>query len=73
MNTLAEIEAAAESLSPAQKEELRRFLTERLRASGETSSRARLVRCDSDVLLEAPPDAPSMTPENVRRMLEEWP
>jgi uncharacterized membrane protein len=73
MNTLAEIEAAAESLSPAQKEELRRFLTERLRASVETSSRARLVHCNSDVLLEAPPGAPPMSPENVRRMLEEWP
>lgn len=73
MNTLAEIEAAAESLPPEQKQELRRFLTESLRASAETPSKARLVRRNGDVLLEAPPGAPSMTPENVRSMLEEWP
>jgi hypothetical protein len=34
MSTLAEIEAAADALSPEQKQELLLFLAERLRASG---------------------------------------
>ena len=73
MNTLAEIEAAAESLPPEQKEELLRFLTARVHVAGEEPHKARLVRRDNDVLLEAPPGAPPMTPENVKRMLEDWP
>ncbi len=73
MNTLAEIEAATESLPPEQKEELLRFLTARIHAAEELPSKARLVRRDNDVLLEAPPGAPPMTPENVKRMLEDWP
>jgi hypothetical protein len=32
-----------------------------------------LVRQGDDVLLGAPPGAPAMTPENVKRMLEDWP
>jgi len=68
MNTLAEIEAAAESLPPEQKEELLRFLTARIHVAGEEPYKARLVRRDNDVLLEPP-----MTTENVKRMLEDWP
>jgi len=34
---------------------------------------ARLVRRGDDVLLEAPPGAPPMTPQSVKRMLEDWP
>ncbi len=73
MSTLLEIEAAAEALSPAQQEELVRFLTARLRPSGAQSQKARLVREGDDVLLEAPPGAPPMTPQNVKQMLADWP
>jgi hypothetical protein len=31
------------------------------------------VREGDDAFLEAPPGAPSMTVENVKRMLEDWP
>jgi len=73
VNTLSEIEAAAESLPPEQKEKLIRFLAGRLHASAQKSRKARLVRRDNDVLLEAPPGALPMTPENVKRLLEDWP
>ena len=73
MSTLLEIEAASEALPPEQKEELVRFLTARLRPPEAQTRKARLVREDDDVFLEAPPGAPPMTTENVRRMLEDWP
>ena len=69
MSTLLEIEAAAEALPAEQKEELVRFLTARLQPSVPQPRKARLVREGDDVLLEAPPGAPPMTPENVKRML----
>jgi hypothetical protein len=72
MSTLAEIEAAADALSLEQKEELIRFLSARLRQPNE-KQRARVVREGDDVLLEAPPGALPMTPDNVKRMLEDWP
>ena len=73
MTNLIEIEAAAEALPPEQKEELFRFLARRLRSGFPQAQKARVVREAGDVLLEAPPGAPPMTPENVKRMLEEWP
>jgi uncharacterized membrane protein len=73
MSTLLEIEAATEALPPEQQEELFHFLTARLRPALPPSRKARLVRAGDDVLLEAPPGAPPMTAENVRRMLEDWP
>ena len=73
MSTLIEIEAASEALPPEQKEELVRFLTARLRPSDLQPLKARLVREGDDVFLEAPPGAPPMTTENVKRMLEDWP
>ena len=73
MSKLLEVEAAAEALPPEQKEELVRFLTARLRASDLQPRTARLVREGDDVFLEAPPGAPPMTTENVKRMLEDWP
>lgn len=73
MSTLAEIQAAAEALPPKQKEELFRFLAAQLRSEATAPRKARLVRNGNDVLLEAPADAPPMTPENVKRMLEDWP
>jgi hypothetical protein len=72
MSTLLEIEAAAEALPPEQKAELLRFLAERLH-SALPPQQARLVRQGGDSLLEAPPGSPPMTPENVKRMLEDWP
>ena len=73
MSTLLEIEAAAEALPPEQKAELLRFLAAHLRAPMPQPQRARLVRQAGDALLEAPPGAPPMTPETVKRMLEDWP
>jgi hypothetical protein len=73
MSKLLEVEAAAEALPPEQKEELVRFLTARLRPSESQPRKGRLVREGDDVLLEAPPGAPPMTTENVKRMLEDWP
>jgi uncharacterized membrane protein len=73
MSKLLEVEAAAEALPPEQKEELVRFLTARLRPSESQPRKARRVREGDDVLLEAPPGAPPMTTENVKRMLEDWP
>ncbi len=73
MSTLIEIEAAADALPPQQREELVRFLNARLQP-GKTSRRARLVAGpNGTLLLEAPPDAPPMTTENVKRMLEDFP
>ena len=74
MYTLTKIEAAAEALPAEQKEELFRFLAARLRRIEPPARGARLVEGPSGtLLLEAPPGAPPMTPENVRRMLEDWP
>ena len=73
MSTLLEIEYAAEALPTEEKEELVRFLTARLRPSVPQPRKARLVREGNDVLLEAPPGAPPMTTENVKRILEDWP
>ena len=73
MSKLLEVEAAAEALPLEQKEELVRFLTARLRPSESQPRKARRVREGDDVLLEAPPGAPPMTTENVKRMLEDWP
>ena len=74
MSTLAEIEAAAEALPPDQKMELVRFLTAQLHPVGESRRRARLVAGpDGTLLLEAPPDAPPMTTETVKQMLEDFP
>ncbi len=73
MSTLLEIEAASEALPPEQKEELVRFLTARLQPADPQPRKARLVREGDDVFLEAPPGAPPMTTENVKRMLNDWP
>ena len=73
MNTLAEIETAAEALPPEQKEELFRFLAARSRGAILEPGTARLVRQGNDSLLTAAPGALPMTPENVKRMLEDWP
>jgi hypothetical protein len=73
VSTLAEITAATEALPVTQQEELYRLLGARLHPASSHVRKARLVRQGDDALLEAPPDAPPMTPENVKRMLEDWP
>jgi len=73
MSTLIEIEAAAEALPKEQKEELFRFLADQLRRADAPARKGHLIRCGNDALLEAPPDAPPMTPENVKRMLADCP
>jgi hypothetical protein len=73
MATLAEIQAAAKALRREDQEALYRILGEEL-SCGEAAPRAaRIVRSNGDVLLEAPPDAPPMTPEHVKALLETWP
>jgi hypothetical protein len=73
MSQLLEIEKAADALPPEEKEALVRFLTARLGRSTLRSPEARLLRDGDDALLEAPPGAPPMTPENVKRLLQDWP
>ena len=73
MSTLLEIEAATEALPHEQKEELFQFLAVRLRSEAPQFQKARLVREGDDLVLEAPPGAPLMTTENVKRLLEDWP
>ena len=74
MSTLTEIQAAAELLPPEQKEELFRFLATRLSCAEEPARQATLVQGPHNtLLLEAPPEAPPMTTETVKRLLEEFP
>jgi hypothetical protein len=73
MSKLLEIEAAAEALLPEEKAELLRFLAAHLRTVPPQRQKARLVRQGNDLLLEAPPGAPPMTPENIKNLLEDWP
>ena len=73
MTTLAEIEAAVESLPLDQKEHLLHFLTVRLRSLNGVTARSRLIQSGADTLLEASPEAPPMTPANAKRILEDWP
>lgn len=73
MSKLLEIEAAAGALPPEQKAELFRFLAAHLRSAFPQPQKARLVRQGGDALLAAAPGALPMTPENVKRMLEDWP
>jgi hypothetical protein len=74
MSTLAEIEAAAEALPPEQKTELIWFLAARLRPAAKPARGARLVSGpQGTLLLEAPPDAPPMTTERVKQLLEDFP
>ena len=73
MSTLTEIEAAADALRPEDQEKLIRFLTAGLQRRRSQTPKARLVRHGGDVLLEAPPGAPPMTPEYVKRILQDWP
>lgn len=70
MSTLVEIEAASEALPPEQQAELVRFLTARLRSTGEPMRQARLVPgAAGTLLLETPPGVPPMTTEAVKQLL----
>jgi hypothetical protein len=74
MTTLVEIEAAAESLPPEEKRELIRFLQGNPASDRPFSNGARLVAGpNGTLLLEAPADAPPMTTEIVKGMLEDFP
>ena len=73
MSTLAKIQAATETLPLEQQEELYRSLGARLHEAHPQLRKARLVRQGGDALLTAPSDAPPMTAENVKRMLQDWP
>ena len=73
MSTLTEIEAAAESLTPEQKLQLLQFLAIRLLPVDLQPQYPRLIRQEDDTLLEAAPGAPAMTPENIKKLLDDWP
>ena len=75
MSTLLEIETAAEKLPPEEKHTLLQHLAAHLGIGLPESSapQPRLVRRGDDVLLEAAPGAPLMTPQSVKHMLENWP
>jgi hypothetical protein len=73
MTTLTEIEHAVDSLSREDREELLRFLSRRLRSEESSAQRATVVRNGADVLLAAAADAPPMTPEHVRSLLDNRP
>jgi uncharacterized membrane protein len=73
VSALAKIQAATEALPLEQQEELYRILGARLQQASPRLRKARLVRHGGDTLLAAPSDAPPMTAENVKRMLEDWP
>lgn len=75
MRTLSEIETAAEKLSPDEKQTLFHHLAAHLGMTlpAAPALKARIVREGDDVLLEAPPGAPPMTAESVKRLLADWP
>jgi hypothetical protein len=74
VNTLTEIEEAAEALPPEQKEELLRFLVMLVRSTEKPFGNARLVNGPhGTLLLEAPPGGPPMTSELVKQMLADFP
>ena len=70
---LSEIEGAAETLPMDEQEKLLRSLMDRLHDPELSFGRARAIRRGDDLLLEAAPGAPPMTPENIKRMLQGWP
>jgi len=72
VESLAEIESAAKKLPLSQQQKLVRSLTSNLRSSDrETHAEGRPL--GSDYLLAAPDDAPAMTPERVKQLLEDSP
>ena len=73
MTTLIEIERAVETLSREDREELFQFLSRRRHGEASPPQPATVVRDRADVLLAAAPDAPPMTPEHVRSLLDNWP
>jgi hypothetical protein len=73
VSALAKIQAATQALPREQQEELYRFLGSRLHAAAMQVRKARVVRQGGDTLLEAPSDAPLMSADSVKQMLEDWP
>ena len=72
MESLAEIESAAKKLTLSQQQKLVLLLTSNLRnADRKTHAEGRPL--GSDYLLAAPDDAPAMTPERVKQLLDESP
>jgi hypothetical protein len=71
MSTLAEIEAAVDTLTAPEQEQLLRTL--RAKLSSRVAPAAQLVFEDGRAVLVAPPNAPPMTPEYVRVALADFP
>lgn len=71
MRTLAEIEAAMDTLPTPKQVSLLRHLETKLRKAGATA--ARLVLEGGQPVLVAPPGAPPMTPEVAKAALADFP
>jgi len=71
MSTLAEIEAAVDTLPTPQQMTLLRHLETKLRKASATA--ARLVLEGGQPVLVAPPGAPPMTPDMVKAALADFP
>ena len=71
MSTLAEIEAAVDTLPTSQQVTLLRHSETKLRRA--TAASARLVLEGGQPVLVAPPGAPPMTPEVVKAALADFP
>lgn len=73
MNSLAEIESATKRLPPAEQRKLVRVLSTNLQAVSRRKAHAAGKHVGADYLLAASADAPAMTPELVKKILEEFP
>jgi hypothetical protein len=73
MRSLSEIEAAAEALPVEQKKRLFDYLALSLRSEHADSAGVSVLYRNGDALLVANPGSPPMTPDNIKRLLEEWP
>lgn len=71
MSTLKEIQVAIETLPREEQEELYRFLGARSHIARSQFGKTRVLRQNGDTLLEASADAPLMSVENVKQMLED--
>ena len=71
MSTVAEIEAAVDTLPTPQQVTLLRHLETKLRKASATA--ARLVLESGQPVLVAPPGAPPMTPDVVKAALADFP
>jgi hypothetical protein len=73
VRTFAEIKSSAKNLPPPEQEELLRALTSAIQSRRQRGGPAQGRRVGNDYLLQAPADAPPMTPEHIKQLLEDAP